>query len=337
MGQSSDLYSLLTERYVDRPVAMYKGQFQMKTGYHFSLIRKMFDPDGEKIDLTENGLVAAKHLLPFNVKYGVLDFIQLNAGSEFASMGVRTQTVVTPGLGGSLSQSELIRYNGFDDLYLGIDLSAPFKIRRINWLITGGIHLPVFNHEPEKPSHSYTILDEETGDANLKYIYNNKFGSGIPVGRVGSTIKLRLSLISLTGGFHYLGGLKEGESIQWNFRLVENKFEYEEELYQYHPGNQIEYYGECAIQAFNWFTIIGSFNGYQKKGGWSNITGKKVSYYDESLNQLAIGYEILASPMLRVEQYTLFPLSGKNVIGQWIFVTGISFNFISSGYNSLMN
>jgi hypothetical protein len=315
---------------------MYKGQLQFRTGYEFSLIRKMYDPDGEKIDLKEKGTVCAKHLLPFSLKFGVLDYIQLSAASNYASMGIRSQWVTTTYLGYSVNQTELINYKGFDDLYLGLDLSAPFKWEKISWALTGGIHLPVFGHEPDKPSHSYA-LDQESGDVKLEYIYNSKFGSGIPVSRIGTSVKLRTNRISLKGRFHYLGGMKEGESVRWIFRLEDNRFEYEEKKYNYHPGNQIEYYGELAFQAIDWFTVIGSFQGYHKKGGWSNVTGKKVRFFDESLNQLSIGFEILISPLLRVEQCMLIPVSGKDVMGQWIFVTGISFNFISTGYNSLIN
>ncbi len=334
-SQTGDIYSLLTERYVDRPLAMYKGQLQFNTGYDFSIISRKYDPGGEKIDLSTEGSVAAKHMFPFSLKAGILDYIQLTVAANYATMGVRSQNVTTASLGAYLYQSEVNRYKGFDDIYLGLDLSAPFKTQWISWTITGGIHLPVFDHEPDKPSHTYNILDATTGSADLKYKYNLKFGSGVPVGLIGSSLKLRLSKLSFTGSFYYLGGMKDGESADWNFRLVNNQFEYEKEIYIYHPGNQTEYNGEIAFQAINWFTVIGSFGGYQSKGGWSDVTGKKVRYFDEALNQVSIGYEILVSPMLRIEQHTILPVSGKNINGQWIFQIGISFNFISSGYNSL--
>jgi len=334
-SQTGDIYSLLTERYIDRPLAMYQGQLQFNTGYDFSIISKKYDPEGEKIDLSKEGSVAARHMFPFTLKAGVLDYIQLTVSTNYATMGVRSQNVTTGSLGATLYQSKLNSYKGFDDIFLGLDLSAPFKTPLISWIITGGIHLPVFGHEPDKPSHEYNVLDATTGSADLKYKYNLKFGSGVPVGLVGSTLKLRMSKFSLTGGFHYLGGMKEGESLDWNFRLVNNQFEYEKENYNYHPGIQTEYYGEIAVQAISWFTVTGSFGGYQNKGGWSEITGKKVRYYDESLNQVSIGYEVLVSPMLRVEQHTILPVSGKNVNGQWIFLIGISLNFISTDYNSL--
>jgi hypothetical protein len=332
--QPGDKYSLLTQRYVERPLAMYKGQLQFTTGYEFSIISKKYDPDGEKIDLSQEGSVAARHMFPFTLKAGLLDYIQLTVATNYASMGVRSQNITTGSLGARLYQSEVKRYRGFDDLYLGMDLSAPFKTPFISWIVTAGIHFPVFNHEPDKPSHIYEIIDATTGSADLRYRHNLKFGSGIPLGLIGSSIKFRVEKFSLAGSFHYLGGMKEGESSDWNFRLVNNRFEFEKESYQYHPGNQASYSGEIAFQAISWFTVIGAFGGYQKKGGWSNVTGKKVSYYDESLNRISIEFEILVSPILRIEQHMILPVSGKNINGQWIFMTGISVNFISDRYNT---
>ena len=334
-SQPGDKYSLLTQKYVERPLAMYKGQLQFNTGYDFSIISRKFDAEGEKIDLSTEGSVAAKHLFPFTLKAGLLDYVQLSVSANYAAMGVRQQNITTRSLSAVLYQSVIERYKGFDDLYFGLDLSAPFKLPWISWTLTGGIHLPLFSHEPDKPSHTYEILDAVTGSADLQYRYNLKFGSGIPVGVIGSSVKFRSGKFSLTGSFHYLGGMKEGESSDWNFRLVNEQFEFEQEKYNYHPGNQTEVYGEVAFQAISWFSLIGSFSGYQKKGGWSNITGKKVSYYDESLNQFTIGYEILVSPLLRIYQHTVLPVSGKNISGQWIFMTGVSVNFISDRYNSL--
>lgn len=335
ISQTVDRYSLLTERYIDRPLAMYKGQLQFNTGYEFSIISKKYDPVGKKIDLAKEGSVTASHLFPFVIRFGILDYIQISASTNYASMGVRSQSITYGSLGANLYQSEISRYKGFDDLYLGLDFSAPFKSSLISWVLTGGIHLPVFSHEPDKPSHIYKVLDQTSGSADLVYKYNKKFGTGIPVSVLGSSIKLRLSKVSFTGSFHYLGGMKEGESTDWDFRLVNNQFEYEKQTYHFHPGNQISYFGELALQTISWFTVIGSFGGYQLSGGWSDVSGKKVSYFDESLCQLSIGYEILVSPLLRIEQHTILPLSGKNVNGQWIFDIGISFNFISASYNSL--
>ncbi|MBN2274718.1 MAG: hypothetical protein JXK95_10325 [Bacteroidales bacterium] len=327
MGQTVSKYDLLTERYVDRPVAMHKGQFQFSSGYEFSIINAKYDRNGKKIDLAFDGSASAKQMMPFYIKFGVLDYLQLVISTQYANMGIRSQNRKLVGFERVMNVSELNQYRGMNDLFLGIDLTAPVKWHPVNWLINAGISLPVFGSEPGKPDHTCTIIDNET--VALDYKYNNTFSTGVPVAFLGSSLKIRTQYISFTGIFLYSTGIRYGISYDWNFRLVSNTFEYEKTQYEFNYGYTLDYYGELAAQAIKWFTVRLALSNFSHHGGWSNLTGKKVSSPEKSLVNVSLGYEILVSPALRIEQHMLLPVAGKNLISQMTFLTGFSINLFA--------
>ncbi len=332
-GQVDTKYNLLTEPYVDRPLALHKGQFQFGCGYQFSIINKKYDQNGDKIDLTIDGSVSAQHKVPFKVKYGLFEFLQFSASTAYASMGIRSQNHNIISSESELYVSELNKYTGMYNLYIGTDLTAPIKLHIINWVISAGIYLPVFDYQPDKPDHSYTILDSESGSVQLDYRYNYKNSTGVPEALVGSSLKLRTEKISITGTFDYTTALKDGECYDWNFRLVGSEFEYEKETYLFNTGQTINCSVEAAWQAIEWFTLRGALSYFQHSKGWRNVTGKKVGESNMSLSNLFVGYEILVSPLLRIEQQIILPVSGKNITGQWTFLTGFNLNLFTSGKN----
>ena len=335
LGQEKDIYSLLTEKYVDRPLAMHKGQLQVNTGYEFSIINKAFDVDGGQIDLATDGSVFSKHLFPFDIRLGILEYVQFNASTNYGSMGIRSQIDWMISLDTFFLSKELYSYKGFDDLYLGLDLTVPFPSDfPVNWIFAGGIHLPVFGHEPDKPSHSIQVLEPLILQAEGTALqFNPKFGSGVPFINFGTGIKYRLRQFSFIGSFNYKTGLNEGKSITWRSRYRNGEFEYVSSPYEYRVSNVMVFYGEVAWQAINWFAVTAYYSGFKNSGGWSGISGQKVALYDESLHSIGLGYEIQVSPSLRFNQQTVLPFNGKNIMAPWIFNIGISFNFISSRYN----
>ena len=332
-GQNDKNYKLLTEKYIERPLAMHKGQLQIISGYEFSIINRKYDQNGDKIDLTIDGSVSARHLIPFELKYGLLEFIQFSAQTKYASTGIRTQNHNTISTEGVLYVSELKKYTGMYDIFLGLDITPPLNLKFLNCIVSAGVYLPAFSQKPDKPDHSYTLIESDPGSAILKYKYYYKNSTGIPLASFGSAIKFKITRFSFTGMFNYSLALKDGDSFDWNFRLVNNEFEYEKETYQYNTGHIININGEAAWQAIDWFAIRSSFMYHFQSGGWSNLTGKKVGYPEISLASLIFGYEILVSPLLRIEQQIIFPVAGKNINGQWAFLSGINFNMFTSGKN----
>lgn len=329
-----DSYSLLTERYIDRPLAMYRGQLQLNSGYEFSSLNKLYDINGNLLDLDEEGLASSKHLLPLEIKYGIMEWIQVRASMNYARKSLRNQNFMYYGYTTNssvnvISHSEIETWQGFDDLFLGIDLTAPFLQEIMSWIVSGGIQLPVFNHEPDQPAHSIDFYNFYSDSTVIRYRYHNKFSNGIPVGKIGTALKLRFNKLAFELLFDFEKSLAEGESIYWQSRYSEGEIEYRKIPYQYDPGLTYIYRAAFAYQALNWFAVQLSYDGMTTFGGWSTENGKKAGTGNISLNSLGIGYEIQVSTHLRLNQFMDIPFSGKNLMAYWTFQTGISLNFMT--------
>jgi hypothetical protein len=329
MASGQTAMEILTERYVDRPVSMHRGQLQFNTGYDFSIINHKYDPEGNRIDLATDGSVSGKHTFPFNLKYGILEFLEASASISYASMGIRSQNHVTETGVGSISTKEIQTYRGMDDLFLGLALSNPFRLDFLDLSVNGGISLPLFDHKPGQPSHRVTLSEPFPGSMDIEYRYNNKFGLGVPVSSVGGAIKFQGRLFSATALFTWSAGLKEGESISWESRLSQGEIRYREIPCRYGVGNTVDYTAVMAWQAINWFAVLVSFEGFYNTGAWSTETGKKVLEGTIALHAAGIGYDIQVTPALRLSQRLLLPYSGKNILAPRVFQTGISLNFMA--------
>ena len=330
LGQD-DVFSMLTERYVDRPIAMHRGQLQINTGYEFSTLSKIFDFKGNILDLGEEGIASAKHLFPLDIKYGILEFLQVRTSLNYARMNLRNQNLNFETYTAIIYRSEIQTWKGFDDLFLGTDLTIPFLPDVMCWVVSAGIYLPIFNHEPDQPTHTINFLSPYPDSMDIRYQYHNKFGNGVPVIMLGTSLKLRFSKFDVESSFHIEKGLTVVESIYWQSRLTGGKIEYREIPYQYDLGQTLNYHSSIAYQAINWLAVILSYNGMTSYGGWTTETGKKVGTGKKSLNSLCVGYDIQVSPHFRLNQFIDIPILGKNIMAYWIFQTGLSLNFIVSG------
>lgn len=328
-GQTS--LDILTERYVDRPIGMHRGQLQFNTGYDFSIINRKYDLRGEEIDLATDGSASSRHLFPFRLEYGILDFLQVSASINYARMGIRSQNHWYETGVGTVSTREVDSYRGMDDLFLGIGLSDPFRLDFLDVFISGGISLPLFDHKPGQPSHRVEVSEPYPGPMDIEYLYNFKFGKGVPVAALGAAIKLRSNPFSAGAFLTHSSGLKEGESVSWESRLSRGEIAYREVPYQYGLGSTVDYRLDLAWQAIDWFAVLASLEGFQNTGAWSTETGKKVLEGKTSLHAIGIGYDIQVAPALRLSQKLILPITGRNILAPRIFQTGISLNFMAPG------
>ena len=334
-AQDTDVYGLLTERYVDRPINVHRGQLQINTGYELSVLNKKFDSEGKAVNLAKDGSAAMQHLFPFDVRYGLLEHLQMSVGINYARTGIRERNVWIIAYDTEVSIDELNEYKGLDNLNLGFLFRDPFDFKNISWTLRGNILVPLFNHKPDQPDHSIYTAVLETSYTQLSYYYRNKYGSGILTGALGTDLKLKTSNFSALLSGSFSSDLMEGTNIQWRSNLVENEFEYYSEEFNYKYGHQVEYLALFAYQAIDWFAVQLFACGIYTYGGWSEATGKKVGNRPENLFSGGLGYEILASPHLRLFQTLEIPFLGKNIMGSFVINTGISLNFISETYYNL--
>jgi hypothetical protein len=335
-AQDADSYSLLTERFVDRPINVHRGQLQVNTGYELSVLNKKFDPEGKVVNLAKDGSAAMQHLFPFNIRFGLLEHLQLSAGINYARAGIRERNIWIIGYDAEVNIDELNEYKGLDNLDFGLSFRAPFGSKRVDWTVYGNISLPVFDHKPDQPNHSINTAQLATTYTQLSYYYRNKYGSGIPIGILGTSFRFNTPGFSAILNGNFSTGLKEGESILWRSNLEEHEFRYTQEKFSYEEGQQVDYAVMFAYQAIDWFAVILSVHGTNSFGGWSNVTGKKVGYRSENLIAGGLGYEIMASTNLRIFQSINIPFAGKNTMGSLIIHTGISLNFISASYHNIL-
>ena len=319
---------ILTERYVDRPVAMHRGQLQFNTGYDFSIINHKYDLEGNSIDLANDGTASAKHSFPFHLNYGILEFVEVSTSLHYASMGIRSQNHQTETGSGSITTREIRTYRGADDLQLGLRISNPFRPDFLDASLYGGVTLPLFDHKPGQPDHRVEFLEPYPGSMDIEYRYHEKFGLGVPTAIMGASVKLRSHSFSGTLDGSYSYGMKEGESISWESRLSGGEISYREVPYNYEVGNTVAYAADLAWQAIDWFAVLASFEGFVNTGAWSTETGKKVLEGKTALHSIGIGYDIQVSPSLRLHQRLLLPYLGSNILAPRVFETGISLNFM---------
>ncbi len=333
-AQETDVYSLLTERYVERPINVHRGQLQVNTGYELSVLNRKFNTEGKAINLAKDGSVAMQHLFPLDIHFGILEHLQISVGMNYARMGIRERNIWIAGYDTELSIDELNEYKGPDNLKLGLSFRVPLGLEYMDWTANGSISLPVFNNEPDPPDHTiFTPFSATT--TQISYYYKNKFGSGILTGAFGTDLKINTSNISVILSGNFTAPLKEGTNIQWRSNLIDNKFEYYTEEFNFKCGQQIEYSALFAYQAIDWFALQLFIDGINTYGGWSDVTGKKVGYRPENLIAGGFGYEIMISHRMRLFQTIDIPIKGKNIMGMFIIHTGISLNFISESYYNI--
>jgi len=333
-AQDNDIYSLLTERYVDRPIILHRGQIQINTGYELSFLNRKFDLEGKTVNLAKDGSAAMQHLFPFDIRFGILEHLQISAGINWARTGLRERNIWIAGYDTELSIDELNEYKGFDNLKLGLAFKVPLGLKHLDWILNGDISLPIFNNKPDQPAHTvYTPFSSST--TLISYYYKNKFGSGILIGSLGTDLKFNTSNFSISLSGNFTTPLQEATNIQWKSNLIENEFEYYTEEFNFKCAKQLEYSGLFAYQAIDWFAVQLFINGINTFGGWSYITGKKVGYRPEKLIAGGVGYEIMVSPHLRLSQTIDIPVNGENILGFLVINTALSINFISESYYNI--
>lgn len=324
--------SFLTEPYSERPLTLHKGQFAFQTGYELSVLNKMFTETGGLIILREDGSAAIKHMFPFKMTFGILEYLQFSAGINYAASGLRGLNKTIFGYDSYLDIYQLTEKKGLDQLSLGLTLRAPTGLDHFDISVSGGLNLPVSGHNPDQPTHSYF----ESGEtAILNYQYHEKFSPGIKSAEAGAALKYRNPKFSFLARYVFGAGMEEGAATSWNSRLEMGKFVYTSEEYNFNIGQYSTWEGVFSYQAIKWANFHLFFNGLQSKNGWSTKSGLKIGYPEMSVIYGGMGYEIQVTPNFRLSQQLQMPLAGKSYSASTIFTTGIIVNLVSEGYYNL--
>jgi hypothetical protein len=320
-----DKYSLLTMPYIQRPLTLYKGQLQTNAGYKFALRSRSYDSDGDVIDLKENGNSSVLHYYFLELRYGVLNFLELGAEINYSSRGIRSETLFYGPLANMIKVTNLSEFKGMGDLFVYTSIRLPFDYKKFDFRVSGGMFLPTANQEPEKPTHTITDYYNDMS-YTINYHYNNRNGYGVPLWQASAQAKFAFSKFAAELSFSYRDPLNEGTNIRWDETLTGQTFIYTKSSYSYIPDKMISIDGSIHYQPVGWFNLyLGS--GYVKYfDGWTEYWGIKYGNPEISLLTLQPGYEIVVSPSFRLSQTVGFALAGKNSDAPFFMVTTLSYN-----------
>jgi len=324
-AQDKSPLSLLTQAYSERPLTLHKGQFSVFTGYELSILNKKYTNTGEIILLKEDGSAAVKNMIPFRIEYGVLEFLQLSAGLNYAKSGLRSRNRTIYGFDSYLDINELIEIKGIDQLSLVLSLRSPKEFSHLDFSVSGGLNIPLSDNKPGKPDHTYF---ESGGFAMLNYHYFEKYSPGVSSSQFGGALKYMHKTFSVFASYLFQSSLKDGTNIHWDGVINSGVFEYSSREYKYNTGQCSNWESIISYQAIKWFNFQLFLNGYNAKNGWSNLTGLKIGYPDMSVLYGGLGYEIQVTSNIRLSQQFRMPLQGESYSASVIFLTGINYSIL---------
>jgi len=326
-SQPGDKYSLLTTPYNKRQLTLYRGQLQANAGYKFAIRSRSYDNDGNLVILKDIGTASVYHYYYLELRYGVFNFLELSANTNYIKRGVRSVTENY-----FSTASELIKINqvtetkGFGDILLIASVRLPVNYKWFDVRISGGAFVPTAKYEPAQPTHKVSNITAATA-FTVDYHFNNKNGFGVPVWQLSGTGKFTVSKFSLEAEFTYRKPFKEAENIRWDQELtVDKNFVYSKNTYQYLLNSSYHINASLHYQTTGWFNIGLSSGYFYSGGGWTEYWGDKYKNREEHLFTLEPALEIQVSPSLTIYETAGFPISGRNIDGPFYLLMTLSFN-----------
>jgi hypothetical protein len=324
--QAKDKFTLLTMPYNERPLTLYKGQFQVNASYRLGVRAKSYDSNGEKISLKQDGSASVLHGYLLEIKYGITDFIELGADSYFMKNGIRSESYSFLNSATEIiNTNSLKEFKGIGDLTIAASIRPPISYKVYDISLRGGITLPVASYKPSEPTHNITEY-KSPNSFTVNYHFNNNNGIGVPVYFFSGAAKFTFSKISLEARGTYNAPMKEGENIRWEWTLNGSTFTYYSTPYSYLPDRLLLINGAIHYQAVGWFDLFLTSYFTKTSSGWTEHYNGKYANPETSLFTIEPGFELQITPSLTVYQFAGIRIAGKNVDAPFYLLTTISFN-----------
>lgn len=327
-------YSLLTKPYNERSLQLYRGQLQFNTGFELGVRTRIFDHNGTNIRDKSDGVTSVNYLFPFEIRYGITDFVEIEASTSYSRTGIPDKTIsyILPGY--MLDIYSLNELRGMADLLVSVSLRLPFEYKHADFSLGGGVFLPTAKHRPEQPHHTLINQELEMTDGTYKTIqYTVKYwhiqpnGLGVPVYRLTASGKIGYQKLSLHVNSAFRFPAKIGKNIRWSQSMDDTgNFSYESEKYDYLPDRTVDITAIAHYQINGWFDIHLSGSTFWSSKGWTEYSNKKFANREQQLYIIEPGFAIQVSPSLTLYQSITFPLSGKNIDGRFGVSIKASFN-----------
>ncbi|MEX0982892.1 MAG: hypothetical protein WD577_04365 [Bacteroidales bacterium] len=317
---------LLNERFIDRPLNMHKNQMQINLGYGLRYETGFYDDEGLLLNLEEEGKSILTHNYLFDLRYGLLSFMELSLRTGILSKNESMRQVIKIGIDNLVSYAGNTETRGFDDLNLGVSLSLPFLPEFTGFSVHGGMSIPLRGDDPVQPEHELTFPYQIPGAYDIVYQFRESPGQGVACSNLGAGMRLAFSNMALISRVHYSFPIQEGTGYTWHSRIVGNSIEYDNETYTFLPRRYLDYSVSGIYQLFPWFAADLTIRGKQGKGGWQEFTGQQYSLPGIHSLHAGAGFEIMVTPMLRISQSFSFPVTGKNTYSGIFIFTGMNMN-----------
>jgi len=329
-GTSGDKYDLLTRSYNKRPLTLFRGQLQGNAGYKFAVRSQMFNSDGDLIFLKNNGTGSVYHYYFLRVRYGLTNFLEFGAETNFLRRGIRdaTVTVISTTLTSTdrITVNKLTESKGMGDIFLFTTLRLPVEYRWFDLAIRGGMFMPSAKYETQKPTNTVTTSLTTSDSYTVDLHYNLKNGYGVPVYLVAAASKLSVGRFTTEAEWSMRTPMKEGKNINWEETLAEKVFSYYDKSYSYLLSNTYNLDISLHYQATGWFNLYLNGSSFRTKGGWTEYWGNKYENPEKRLINIEPGFELQISPSLTVYQIAGFPVKGRNCDAPFYLFTTISYN-----------
>ncbi len=322
-----DKYTLLTMPYNKRPLTLYKGQFQVNAGYKFAIRSRSYDKDGNLIVLKDVGTASVYHYYFAEMRYGVTNFLELSAQTNYMKRGVRSVTEsYFATVSDAIQVNTVTETKGLGDILIQASLRLPITYKWFDVSISGGAFVPSAKYQPAEPTHKVSNVTAASA-FTVDYHFNNKNGYGVPVWMMSGTAKFSLAKFSLETDFTYRKPYKEGQNIRWDQELTTAKtFTYSTNTYQYLLNSSYDINASLHYQATGWFNIELNSVYFYSGGGWTEYWGDKYKNRKENLFTLEPALEIQISPAIKIYEVASFPLSGKNMDAPFSLFMTLSYN-----------
>jgi hypothetical protein len=326
-----DKFVLLTMPYNQRPLNIYRGQLQIDAGYKFAVRAQSFDSNGKLVNLKSNGTGSVYHYYFAELRYGLTNFIELGAETDFLRRGIRDATTkvvsVTTTATETVTLNKLTESRGMGDLFVYTALQLPFEYHWFDIGIKGGMFLPTAKHESKQPTNTVQTYLTASNEYTVNLHYNFTNGYGVPVYYIGLSAKVTLGKFSSEAAWTMRTPMKEGTSIRWEETLVEKVFSYEDKSYKYLLSNSFTTDVSLHYQATGWFNVFVNGSIFRTKGGWTEYWGNKYINSEKRLVNIEPGFELQVSPSITIYQVAGFPVKGKNNDAPFYLFTTLSYNF----------
>ena len=184
--------------------------------------------------LRNNGTGSVYHYYFVDIRYGITNFIEFAAETNFIRRGVRsesaTYTATTLSTTDRVSVNKLTEIKGMGDILLMTTVRLPVQYTGFDVGVTGGIFLPSSKYEPSEPTNTVTNITA-ANSYTVNYHYNYTNGYGVPVFLISASIKMSIKKISTEADFSFKTPRNEGKNIRWEETIVDKKFSYFDKSY----------------------------------------------------------------------------------------------------------